>query len=123
MKKEIRIENVILEEALKEIKKIWPATRFMHRSTYEGDSATITFGMASARLVAQPPNGVFLTVMRESYVILFEQAKLPLFEDPKFQPKEVISVLMQFAKMERDLEKIVLDQNKQIREAVGTLEE
>jgi len=79
--------------------------------------------MASARLVAQPPNGVFLTVMRESYVILFEQAKLPLFEDPKFQPKEVISVLMQFAKMERDLEKIVLDQNKQIREAVGTLEE
>ena len=118
MSKEIRIENVILEEALKEIQKIWPEAKFNHRSTYEGDASIIYFGTTTARLLNPMPS-VFLTVERRDSPR--EEVRLPLFEDPRFQPKLVIDVLVRIAKMERELKEKLIQQNEEIKKDLQSL--
>ena len=125
--KEIRIENVIWEEALKKIKRIYPDAKFIQRAERREFSktgfcgATIKFGSWLSNLKER---GGYVTLHIERNFHFSEirtlswEVKLPTFEDPKFLPKEIIGTLLPLARREKELRDLIKIQNEESEEEI-----
>lgn len=93
------IHNVVLEAALKEIKKRIPTAQFIHRAKHEDERSEIHFERTNVMLWSNA------RVVVERRLSCFEryERQLPSFDNPKFRPQLLIDFLLEVVKAGQEM--------------------